>query len=101
MACEDGVSKEVCNAKRVDFEDRFRRDEKQLDMQSNTLNEIRLVLAELKQIAKTQSEALSDQGRRITNLEHRPGNMWDKAISAIIAAVVGGVAAAFVALVIK
>lgn len=56
-----------------------------------------VVLEQLKQISTTQT----DHTKRITALEHRPGNLWDKLILAIVGAVGAAIGGGIIALILK
>ena len=53
------------------------------------------------EILKNHNEAIKNHTSRLEHLESRPGGLWDKVVSGIIAAVTGALAAAFMALIIR
>ena len=101
MSDISNVTRELCEANRNTFDERFRRDEKLLDEHKKMLLELKEVSDKLSEMIKFHTDALTDSKQRLTSLEQRPGNMWDRVVGGVIAAVSGGIAAVVISLLLK
>lgn len=95
------ISKDVCDAKMNMYDERCMRQDKQLDKYDENLAKLNEVSIQLNQMIAIHTDEIKNHGQRITQLEHRPGRLWDKLIGGVIGAVSGGFAAAVIALVLK
>ena len=82
------VSEQLCTEGRTIEEERFRRDKERLDKLDPLMEKLSTCTVQNAQIIKHHEEKLTEHERRIDNIEHRPGNWWDKAITGLIAAAV-------------
>lgn len=97
----ESVNQEVCAQRGKVYDERFARDKERLDKLDNKQDRIETLTVQMGEILKNQNKAIDNHDARITTLEHRPGGMWDKIVSGIIAAVTGGLISALIALILK
>ena len=85
---DNPVSEQLCTERRKIEEEHFRQDKKRLDKLDPLMEKLSTCTVQNAQIIKNHEERLTDHERRIDDIEHRPGNWWDKAITGLIAAAV-------------
>ncbi len=91
------VNSEFCNERYRHFERELDNGKVRMDKHSETLDRLDRLITEMATLNRTSSETLQKHEERIGSLENRPGALWDKVISGVIAAAV----AAFMAYVLK
>lgn len=69
-------------------DERFARDKERIDKLENLTGKIGECNIKLSALVEHHDDKLKDHEGRLDDLESRPGNLWDKVISGIIAAVV-------------
>ena len=95
------VTPELCAQHQQIMDERFARDKERIETLEDNQKRIELLTVQMGEILKNQNEAIHNHTGRLERLESRPGGLWDKAVSGIIAAVTGGLAAALMALIIR
>ena len=96
-ASDHSVNTDVCNERYRHFERELDNGKERMDKHSETLDRLDRLITEMATLNRTSSETLQKHEERIGSLENRPGALWDKVISGVIAAAV----AAFMAYVLK
>ena len=97
----DNIAPEICAEHQKVIDERFARDKERIETLEDNQKRIELLTVQMGEILKNQNEAIKNHSSRLEHLESRPGGLWDKVVSGIIAAVTGGLAAAFMALIVR
>lgn len=97
---ENYVSEELCKARMASDTERFSRDKARLDKMETKVDGIEKLLHEVSECnAKltVMIEGLNDNSddheRRITDIEKKPKNYWDKVVTGVISAIVAALMA--------
>lgn len=94
------VSRVYCDKNHEMVNERFTRDKERIESLEDISRRLSELTVELQQITKRHDTDLADHGTRLRELEKRPGQVIDKAITALISAIVGGLASAVMALIL-
>lgn len=78
----------VCAEHKSLCDERFARDKHDIDELKQLTRKVSECSIKLSEIAKQQTEKIKDHENRLDELERRPGSLWDKVVSGIIAAAV-------------
>lgn len=97
----DNIAPEICAEHQKVIDERFARDKERIETLEDNQKRIELLTVQMGEILKNQNEAIKNHSSRLEHLESRPGGLWDKVVSGIIAAVTGGLAAALMALIVR
>lgn len=84
------VPAEVCAARNKAIDERCHRDKEDIKAIESNIATLSKLVAELAQMQKDNAEVQHSHEKRLRALEHRPGAMWDKLVTALLAAVGGG-----------
>lgn len=95
------ITPEICLQHQRVMDERFARDKERLEKLEDNQDRIEILTIQMGEILKNQNETLKNHTTRLEHLESRPGGLWDKVVSGIIAAVTGGLAAALMGLIIR
>ena len=95
------VSPEICAQHQQVMDERFARDKERIEKLEDNQSRIEILTVQMGEILKSQNEALKNHTGRLERLEGRPGGLWEKVVSGIVAAVTGGLAAALMAVIIR
>lgn len=87
------MNEAVCAEHEKLCDERFARDKERIEKLEDLTGKIGECNIRLTGIAEQHDAKLKDHESRLDELERRPGNLWDKVISGIIAAVVAYVMA--------
>lgn len=82
------MNENVCAEHEKLCDERFARDKHDIDELKQLTRKVSECSIKLSGIAEQHNEKLKDHESRLDELERRPGNLWDKVIAGIIAAVV-------------
>ena len=94
-------------ARRMDTENQRLKDEnerqnKRITIAEKSLNEFNKLTLEIQRIAASiqqMTEEMSKQGKRLENIESKPGKRWETLIGGILGAIAGAIGTAIVAIV--
>ena len=95
------ITSGLCAEHQKVIDERFARDKERIETLEDNQKRIELLTVQMGEILKNQNEAIKNHTSRLENLESRPGGLWDKVVSGMIAAVTGGLAAALMGLIIR
>ena len=97
----DTVTPDICLQHQRVMDERFARDKERLEKLEDNQSRIEILTVQMGEILKNQNEAIKNHTSRLEHLESRPGGLWDKVVSGLIAAVTGALAAAIMALIVR
>lgn len=95
------MEQSYCNGHKQVIDERFARDKERLDKQESRQERIETLTVQMGEILKSHNSKLDNHDDRISELEGRPGKLWDRLVGAALGAIGTGLAGALVVLILK
>lgn len=84
----DNNNSKVCEVYQRMNDERFARDKERIKRLEDLTEKVSECNIQLSEITKSHNEKIAEHDKRLDEIEHRPGALWDKVISGVIAAAV-------------
>lgn len=84
------VGEEVCTERQKNAAERFSRDKERLDRQEEKTEKISDLSIQMGEMLKRHDDELQNHEQRISTMENKPRQLWDRLIFALIGALASG-----------
>lgn len=98
---KENVTEEVCTERQKNAAERFSRDKERLDHQEEKMEKISELSIQMGEMLKRDDLRLDNHEQRISVMEKRPGQLWDRLVFALIGALATGVIGTLLATIFK